>query len=243
VQSGNSLTYRCREPRLPNGMANELYYPKRINFWVSSAACCFCCVMLGLLCFLMSRFLVSSKMDSIEVLLLTMGVVALLIGCLACILPRVLRFCITPVTRDPVLRWSGVSRLFDPNREDRLGSLESLGANGTPSPLCQHCQRPNPPANIVCANSECKRVLSDRLTRFNMIVELQTSESDEEEMRCLICLGPFNSQSAVIALPCTHMFCARCIGEWLEKSVCCPGSDMRARAVHRMMVRGCRLPI
>jgi hypothetical protein len=44
----------------------------------------------------------------------------------------------------------------------------------------------------------------------------------EDEERCAICLDPFEGDTIVKRLPCTHVFCDSCISQWLAINKECP---------------------
>jgi E3 ubiquitin-protein ligase SDIR1 len=50
-----------------------------------------------------------------------------------------------------------------------------------------------------------------------------SSNLEEEELTCAICLDTLEHQSKVVALPCkAHIFHAVCIEKWIKNNAVCP---------------------
>jgi len=74
-------------------------------------------------------------------------------------------------------------------------------------------QKGESPSKTICSP------LTDKMTTPGPTTGGCPSEDDDE---CPICLTPFDEGKELMALPCAHLFCQKCIKDWLRHDRSCP---------------------
>lgn len=68
-------------------------------------------------------------------------------------------------------------------------------------------------------NNGLERQLLDSIlvSKIKDVTKLPTEKKD-----CVICLQDYKNEEEIITLPCTHLFHAACIKDWLQRDKSCP---------------------